>query len=63
MKKSILEKIKARSLKKRLSDTIDEKHDKMAADARLKWEARWRARTEEITGEPCTRWEDIAFDD
>lgn len=63
MKKEILEKIKLRNMKKKLNETIDQQHDGMASQARLKWEKRWRARTEEITGKPCERWEDIAFDD
>ena len=63
MKKEILEKIKARKMKKTLHEAVDSQHDKTTSQARLKWEERWRARTEEITGAPCERWEDIAFDD
>lgn len=63
MKKEILEKIKMRNMKKKLGEVVDNQHDKIVGQARYKWEARWRARTEEITGKPCERWEDIDFDD
>lgn len=63
MKKSVLEKIRMRGLKKKLEETIDEKHDSITSQARLKWADRWMARTEEVTGKPCTEWEDIKFDD
>lgn len=63
MKKEVLEKLKMRKLKKQLTGVIDEQHDKITAQSRIKWEDRWRARTEEITGQPCESWEDIAWDD
>ena len=72
MKKSKLAEIKERAAKTRqvLADIrdrpgefIDEKRDQISAQARSKWEKRWRQRTEEVTGEPCERWEDIKFDD
>ena len=51
----------------RLRDIKADAQDKLEADQRQKTMKKyypdWMQRTEEITGQPCTRPEDIAWDD
>lgn len=51
----------------RLKDLKADVQDKLEADQRMrtmqKYYPDWMKRTEEITGAPCTRPEDIAWDD
>lgn len=51
----------------RLRDLRADAQEKLEADQRMrtmtKYYPDWMQRTEEITGRPCTRPEDIAWDD